>query len=143
MNNIVPLLGALFILLLTLPIQAQPFSYTGPAAPYHRPPMASSSSFHTQRAVRFKQDRDDKGYHLKIITRGYTPEAIQVRVDGPFLVVENREAHRVENRHERGYSFSSSSSSMRRRFRLPRNADGARMQRAEEDGVIVITLPYR
>jgi HSP20 family molecular chaperone IbpA len=139
MNKIVPL----FIFWLALPIQAQPFSYPGPGAPYYRSPMGTGSSFHTQRAVRFQQDQDENGYHLRILIRGYTPEAIQVRVDGPYLVVENREAHRVENRHERGYSFSSSSSSMRRRFRLPRNADGAGMQRAEEDGVIVITLPYR
>ncbi|MCG8013636.1 MAG: Hsp20 family protein, partial [Candidatus Thiodiazotropha weberae] len=74
---------------------------------------------------------------------GYAPESIQVEVSGPYLVVKNQEAHRVENRNERGYSFSSSSSSMNRRFRLPGNADVSGMSRSEEDGVIVITVPYR
>ncbi|MET0045829.1 MAG: Hsp20 family protein, partial [Candidatus Thiodiazotropha sp. 6PLUC3] len=73
----------------------------------------------------------------------YSADAIQVKIVGPYLVVENQEAHQIENRHQRGYSFSSTSSSMRRRFRLPADADVAAMARSEEDGVIVITLPYR
>ena len=143
MRKILPLFGVAVVACFTLPVlHAQPPGYPA-GGPYHRPPMERTHGFNVQRSVRFRKDQDEHGYHLRIHTRGYTPEAIQVKVEGPFLLVENQEAHRTENRHERGYSFSSSSSSMRRRFRLPRNADAAAMQRTEQDGVVVITLPYR
>jgi HSP20 family molecular chaperone IbpA len=72
------------------------------------------------------------------------PEAIQVTVQGWSLVVQNRESHRVEQRSDRGsYNFSATSSSMRRRFPLPPDADASAMKRSQEDGVVVITLPYR
>jgi HSP20 family molecular chaperone IbpA len=121
---------------------AQPPGYYYPGAPYDRS-MEGPTSFHVQRRVRFKQEQDDAGYHLRIFLQGYSPEAIQVSVDRHSLLVENQEAHRVENRSDRGYSFSSSSSSMRRRFRLPMDADVNAMQRTEKEGEIVITLPYR
>ncbi|MEW8051816.1 MAG: Hsp20/alpha crystallin family protein [Candidatus Thiodiazotropha endolucinida] len=121
---------------------AQPPGYYHPAAPYNRG-VEAPSSFHVQRGVRFRQDQDDSGYHLRIFLQGYSPEAIQVSVDGRSLLVENKEAHRVENRSERGYSFVSSSSSMHRRFRLPWDADVNGMQRTENEGEITITLPYR
>jgi HSP20 family molecular chaperone IbpA len=122
---------------------AQPYSYSTGGYPYQRPPVTKGARFYTQQSVKFQRYQDDQGYHLRIATQGYTPEAIMVKIDGPYLVVENQESHRVESRHERGYSFTRSSSSMRRRFRLPWNADGAAMKRSQEDGVIVITLPYR
>ncbi len=121
---------------------AQPPGYYYPGGPYSRS-MEGPSSFNVQRRIRFKQDQDSTGYHLRIALQGYSPEAIQVSVDGRSLLVQNKEAHRVENRSDRGYSFSSSSSSMRRRFRLPMDADVNAMQRTEKEGEIVITLPYR
>ena len=121
---------------------AQPPGYYYPGAPYNRS-MEGPSSYHIQRRVRFKQDQDESGYHLRIALQGYSPEAIQVSVDGHSLLVENQEAHRVENRSDHGYSFSTSSSSMRRRFRIPMDADVNAMQRTENEGEIIITLPYR
>jgi HSP20 family molecular chaperone IbpA len=96
-----------------------------------------------QRGIKFKRDRDQNGYHLRIYTKGYSPEALQVTVNGPFLIVENQESHQVENRYEQGYSFSTHSSSMRRRFRIPRDADSSAMQRSVQGSMVVITLPYR
>ncbi|MEW8625617.1 MAG: Hsp20/alpha crystallin family protein [Candidatus Thiodiazotropha sp.] len=141
MNKSVPLIGLLVSTWLLAPVETQAFDYRSGSS--HRAPLAQGSSFHTQKSVKFQRYQDEQGYHLRILSRGYAPEAIQVQVSGPFLVVKNQEAHRVENRNERGYSFTSSSSSMNRRFRLPGNADVAGMTRSEEDGMIVITLPYR
>jgi HSP20 family molecular chaperone IbpA len=117
---------------------AQPPGNYGPGA-YAAP----SNSFSVQKGMRFERGRDEKGYTLRIYTRGISPEAIQASVRGRTLVVENQESRQVEQRSDRGsYSFSSSSSSMRRRFPLPPDADAQAMQRTVEDGVIVITLPY-
>ncbi|MCU7921834.1 MAG: Hsp20/alpha crystallin family protein [Candidatus Thiodiazotropha sp. (ex Dulcina madagascariensis)] len=137
------LLSVILAIAFSPSIHAQPPGYFGyGGAPINRS-MERPASFNRQTSVRFKQDRDENGYHLRILTQGFSPEALQVKVEGRSLVVENQEAHRVENRSERGYIFSSASSSMRRRFRLPGDADVEAMQRTEEDGVIVITLPYK
>jgi HSP20 family molecular chaperone IbpA len=127
---------------LAVTVSAQPPGYYGPGgAGGYAPP--SSNSFNVQQDVRFERTRSDKGYILRIYTRGISPEAIQVSVQGHTLVVQNQESRQVERRSDRGsYSFSSSSSSMRRRFSLPPDADAQAMQRTVEDGVIVITLPY-
>ncbi|MCG8020097.1 MAG: Hsp20 family protein [Candidatus Thiodiazotropha weberae] len=141
MNKRVPLIGLLLTAWLITLVDAQAFDYRSGSS--HRAPLTQGSSFHTQKSVKFQRYQDEQGYHLRILSRGYAPESIQVEASGPYLVVKNQEAHRVENRNERGYSFSSSSSSMNRRFRLPGNADVSGMSRSEEDGVIVITVPYR
>ena len=138
-KNLLLLCGAVAACCALPALHAQPPAYPG----YHRPPVERAHGFNVQRSVRFRQYQDERGYHLRIHVRGYAPEAIQVKVEGPFLLVENQQAQRIESRHERGYSFSSSSSSLRRRFKLPWNADGAAMQRTEQEGVVVITLPYR
>ena len=122
---------------------AQPPGYYGPGQGGAGSYAAPSNGFNVQQGIRFEQGRDDKGYILRIYTRGITPEAIQVSVRGRTLVVENQQSRQVEQRSDRGsYSFSSSSSNMRRRFPLPPDADAQAMQRKDEDGVIVITLPY-
>jgi HSP20 family molecular chaperone IbpA len=141
MNKTVPLIGLLLAAWLIAPVESQAFDYRSGAT--HRAPSSQGSSFHTQKSLKFRRYQDQQGYHLEILSRGYQPEAIQVQISGPYLVVKNQEAHRVENRNQRGYSFTSSSSSMNRRFRLPGNADLAGMTRSEEDGVIIISLPYR
>jgi HSP20 family molecular chaperone IbpA len=129
------------MLLAVTRLYAQPPGYYYPGGSYNRG-VEAPSSFHVQRRIRFRQDQDDAGYHLRIFLQGYSPEAIQVSVEGRFLLVDNKEAHRVENRNERAYSFVSSSSSLRRRFRLPWDADVSDMQRSENEGEITITLPY-
>ncbi|MEJ2609615.1 MAG: Hsp20/alpha crystallin family protein, partial [Candidatus Thiodiazotropha sp.] len=137
------LFGVVFLACLSIPIYAQPPAYPISPAPYYRQPMEREGGFNIQRSVRFKQNQDENGYHLYIQTRGYEPKSIQVKVEAPFLVVENQESQRLESRHEHGYSFTASSSSMRRRFMIPGDADLSAMQRSERDGVIDITLPYR
>ncbi|MBT2971352.1 MAG: hypothetical protein B6D72_09390 [gamma proteobacterium symbiont of Ctena orbiculata] len=135
-------ISLIFMVVAASQLFAQPPGYYHPGMSYDRAGQGPSS-FHVERRVRFKQDQDASGYHLRILLQGYSPESIQVSVDGRSLLVENQEAHRVENRSERSYSFSTSSSSMRRRFRLPWDADLTAMQRTEKEGEIVITLPYR
>ncbi|MCU7907111.1 MAG: Hsp20/alpha crystallin family protein [Candidatus Thiodiazotropha sp. (ex Epidulcina cf. delphinae)] len=137
------LLSVIVAAAFSLSTLAQPPAYFGSGGvPFNRS-IARPSFFNRQKSVRFKQDRDENGYHLWIFSQGFSPDALQVKMEGRSLVVENQEAHRVENRSERGYSFSSASSSMRRRFRLPGDADVEAMQKTEEGGVIVITLPYK
>ena len=122
---------------------AQPPGYYGPGQSGAGSYAAPSNGFSVRQGIRFEQARDDKGYILRIYTRGISPEAIQVSVRGRTLVVENQQSRQVEQRSDQGsYSFSSSSSNMRRRFPLPPDADAQAMQRTLEDGVIVITLPY-
>jgi HSP20 family molecular chaperone IbpA len=138
-------LFSLSVFCLTLVVSqlyAQPPGYYHPGMPYSRG-VETPSSIQVQRGVRFRQDQDEAGYHLRILLQGYSPEAIQVGVEGRSLLVQNKEAHRVENRNERGHSFFSTSSSLRRRFRLPWDADVSGMQRTEKESEIVITLPYR
>jgi HSP20 family molecular chaperone IbpA len=119
---------------------AQPPGTYGPGMVAGSP---SSGSFNFQRGMRFERDRDQAGYHLRIHLQGISPDAIQVNVQGHSLVVENRESQQIERRSDRGrYQFSSTSSSMRRRFSLPPDADVGALQRSDEEGVIVITLPY-
>jgi HSP20 family molecular chaperone IbpA len=142
MKSMLYSIGVFFMALTATQLYAQPPGYDYPGGAYNRG-VETPSSFHVQRRIRFRQDQDDVGYHLRIFLQGYTPEAIQVSVEGRFLLVKNKEAHRVENRDERAYSFVSSSSSMRRRFRLPWDADVSGMQRSEKEGEITITLPYR
>ncbi|MES9970390.1 MAG: Hsp20/alpha crystallin family protein [Candidatus Thiodiazotropha sp.] len=142
MKGLLYTISVFCMVLATAQLYAQPPGYYHPGVSSHRAGTAPSS-MHLQRRVRFRQDQDDAGYHLRISLQGYSPEAIQVSVDGRSLLVQNKEAHRVENRSERGHSFVSSSSSMRRRFRLPWDADVSAMKRTEKEAEIVITLPYR
>jgi HSP20 family molecular chaperone IbpA len=142
MKSVLYSISVFFMVLGATQLHAQPPGYYNPGGAYSRSAQAPSS-LHVQRRVRFRQDQDESGYHLRILLQGYTPEAIQVSVEGRSLVVESKELHRVDNRNERGYSFVSSSSSMRRRFRLPWDADVSGIQRSETEGEIVITLPYR
>jgi hypothetical protein len=135
------LIPCLLLSAFSMSLFAQPPGYPAPERGYGYP--AGPSAFSLQKGLRFERGRDQNGYILRIIVNGIDPEAIQVSVRGRSLVVENQESHQVEQRSDRGsYQFSSSSSSMRRRFPLPPNADAAAMERREQDGVIVVTLPY-
>jgi len=103
----------------------------------------SNSGFSYRKGVRFERRREPGGYILRIHLRGYTPDAIQVRTQGRFLVVENRESQRMEQRDDRGgYRFTSTASNLRRRFFLPPDANPAGMQRKDGKEMIVITIPY-
>lgn len=113
--------------------------------PHHGayPANPHANSYRVQKGMRFQRTRDEKGYALRIEIRGMMPEAIQTTLQGRTLTVQNRESHQVEQRSDRGgYQFSSTSSSMRRRFHLPPDADVSAMQRDEEEGAIVIRFPY-
>ncbi|MCM8921313.1 MAG: Hsp20 family protein [Candidatus Thiodiazotropha sp.] len=142
MRKYLKLFSVILAVVFSSSIYAQPPGHYSSGASFSRT-ADGPSSFNMQRHIRFRQEQDDTGYHLRILFHGYSPDALQVKVQGRSLLVENQEAHRVENRGDRGYSFSTTSSSMRRRFRLPGDADVEAMQRTEKDGEIVITLPYR
>jgi HSP20 family molecular chaperone IbpA len=138
--KVILLIGAVLLLVFGSSALAQ-HPGTGPDQRfgYHSP----SNRYSVQKGVRFERYRDSAGYQLKIHTRGMDPEAIQVSVQGRSLVVENRESHQVEQRNDRGsYQFATTSSSMRRRFPIPPDADPGAMRRSVEEGVVVITLPY-
>ena len=133
--------GVVLLLSMSTALQALPPGGYYPHRAYQDDP--GSNSFSVQRGMRFQRTRDENGYILRIETRGTTPDAIQVSLQGRSLVIQNQESRQVEQRSDRGgYQFSSTSSSMRRRFHLPPDADVAAMQRSEEDGVVVIRFPY-
>ena len=138
----IALLSVIGLWALSLPILAQPPGVDGQGLSYGH--TAPSNRFSVQRGMRFERYRDQDGYQLRIHTQGMDPEAIQVTVQGRSLVVQNRESHQVERRSDRGsYNFSATSSSMRRRFPLPPDADASAMKRSLGDGMVVITLPYK
>ncbi|MEJ2693024.1 MAG: Hsp20/alpha crystallin family protein [Candidatus Thiodiazotropha sp.] len=137
----VALLSVICFWALSLSALAQPPGVGGQGKGYGY--TSPGNRFFVQRGVHFERYRDRDGYQLRIHTRGMDPEAIQVTVQGRSLVVQNRESHQLERRSGRGgYSFSTTSSSMRRRFPLPPDADAGAMKRSQEEGVVVITLPY-
>jgi HSP20 family molecular chaperone IbpA len=140
--NIPALIGGLVLMIsMSFSLQAQPYSGYPPHGAGSTP--SHGSSFSTQKGMRFLKSRDEKGYILRIEILGMTPEAIQTTLNGRTLSVQNRESRQVERQSDRGgYSFSSVSSNMRRRFHLPPDADISGMQRSEEDGAVVIRFPY-
>jgi HSP20 family molecular chaperone IbpA len=136
----IALIGALCLLAISSTVLAQP---PGAGDPRYFGYASPSNRFSVQKGIRFERFRDQRGYHLRIHTRGIDPEALQVSVQGRSLVVENRESHRLEQRNDRGsYQFAAASASLRRRLPLPPDADAGAMKRSVENGVVVITLPY-
>jgi HSP20 family molecular chaperone IbpA len=136
----IALIGALTLLVISSTASAQPPGAGNPQQFGHASP---SNRFTVKKGIRFERFRDPQGYQLRIHTRGIDPEALQIRVQGRSLVVENRESHRLEQRNDRGgYQFASASANMRRRLMLPPDADVGAMQRSVKEGVVVITLPY-
>lgn len=141
MNKIASVICAVLISGASMLSLAQPPGSYGYGAAGSAP--QSPGGFSVQRGMSFERNRDQAGYHLRIHLQGISPDAIQTNLQGRTLVVENRESHQVEQRNDRGsYQFSSSSSSMRRRFPLPPDADAQAMKRSDEEGVIVVTFPY-
>ncbi len=133
--------GLVLLISMSFTLQAQPYSGYPPYGA--GAPSSHSSGFSTQKGMRFLKSRDEEGYILRIEIRGISPEAIQTTLNGRTLSVQSSESQQVERRSDRGgYSFSSVSSNMRRRFHLPPDADIAGMQRSEEDGAVVIRFPY-
>jgi HSP20 family molecular chaperone IbpA len=94
-------------------------------------------------AIRIERDRDEHGYLVNVhLDENTQPEAIQVSVRGRHLLIESKRSLQREERDEGHYSYSRSSSSFRRRFLIPSDADAANMQRSDQQGLISITLPY-
>ena len=140
MKNVVYRVSAMMLASVCTVTLAHSPGANGSSMGYH---SSVPGAFSIQRGVRFERDRDQRGYRLRIYLRGIAPEAIHVSVRGRALVVENRESHQVKQRNDQNsYRFSSTSSSMRRRFPLPPDADIRALQRTGEKGLIVITLPY-
>lgn len=125
------------------PLHAQsPDVYNSPA---FQPPLPPSSvQYRSFGRIWVEKGMDKDGYKLLIyISDDIDPEAIQVRVAGRTIIIENKQSFQQEERSDRGfYSYSRSTTNFRRRFSIPRDADAGRMQRTENNGVITITLPF-
>jgi HSP20 family molecular chaperone IbpA len=106
-------------------------------------PGTSGYPFHGR--IRIEKGRNEEGYQLRIYTGGnIDPESVQVTIQGRSILIENDQSFQREERNERGaFNYARSSSHIRRRFSIPRQADVDKMQRRVEDGVLIITLPYR
>lgn len=118
----------------------EPMPYPG----YERPVPPSSNHYRYSGRIRVEKGMNEEGYQLRIYTGGDVgPESIQVSIQGRSILIENNRSMQREERSEEGYfSYSRNSSSFRRRFSIPRNADAENMQRNVEGGVLTITLPY-
>lgn len=93
---------------------------------------------------RFERAMSAEGYLLIVRPgRGVDPESVQISIQNGTILVETKTSIQREETGDRGYySFSSSSSRMRRRFPLPPDADVEKMRREVRDGEIIITLPF-
>lgn len=107
----------------------------------HRGSMGQSGG------LRIDRRATDDAYLLDIQISGIKPTEIEVRVQGPWVLV-SRNSSAQSNEEEtmgdgRGYrrSFSYSSGSMSRRFKLPPDADGAALQRQDAEDAIHISIP--
>lgn len=122
---------------------AQPPNYFGYQG-LDRPSPPAWTGYQHEGRVHIERGLSEAGYQLRIHTQGgISPQAIQVKIQGNSILIENDQSNQREEKNERGYySYTRSSSRFRRRFSVPRNADTENMQRTVEDGVITITLPF-
>jgi HSP20 family molecular chaperone IbpA len=97
--------------------------------------------------LRIDRRMSDDAYLLDIQLSGIKPAEVEVRVQGPWVLISRTSSAQSDERETmsdgRGYrrSFSYSSGSMSRRFNLPPDADGAALQRQDADDAVHISIP--
>lgn len=92
-------------------------------------------------AVKKKFEKTSQGYRLKVPLKN-KGERIDVKVEGRYLVLNQVSEGRHERQDESRWSQSSSYSSSSQTLLLPQDADANQLQTIEENGVLIILLPY-
>jgi HSP20 family molecular chaperone IbpA len=97
--------------------------------------------------LRIERRATDDAYLLEIKLSGIKPAEVEVRVQGPWVLISRISSAQSEQEETisdgGGYrrSFSYSSGSMSRRFSLPPDADGAALQRQDADDAVHVSIP--
>ena len=86
---------------------------------------------------------DEGGYRITMELPGVPEDAIEVSVNGGVVSVKGEK--RVERREEGETWFFSERQygSFSRSFRLPEDADGAKLEAALKDGILTLSVPMR
>jgi len=140
----------LFSILLALLILLVPGSALGWSPYGHAPPWAGpAGATQQQRAMRLERSADQDNYYLTLHLTGMAPQEVNVTLEGGrWLNISSDD--RSESSHQQssdqgGYyysrSFSYSSNRSSRRISLPRDADGAAMQRVDGENRVEISIP--
>lgn len=127
-----------------------PYGYGPPswdnAGPYGYSPGMRAGP---REGLRIIRDADANAYYILISTGDVAPQAVQVRIEGRWLLVgidRSRQDSVQQSFDEgRGYqrSFSYSTGQTNRRLTVPQDADTAGMRREDGDREVRITLPRR
>jgi HSP20 family molecular chaperone IbpA len=97
--------------------------------------------------LRIDRRATDDAYLMDIQLSGVQPAEVEVRVQGPWVLISRKSAAQSSQEETlsdgRGYrrSFSYSSGQMSQRFNLPRDADGAALQRQDTEEAVHISIP--
>jgi len=142
MRTKILLLGlAVFLIVLLIPGSALGWSPHGYGM---QPPWMGTGS----PGLRLERSADADAYHLAIHLSGVSAQAVNVRLEGiRWLLISidqsSESSYSNDGRdgygYQRGFSYSSSNQS--RRISLPRDADGAAMQREDGTNSIHIRIP--
>ena len=146
------LLLGLVILITFMLIPGTALGWTPPgyglplAAPY--PGAEDLRMAPTAQGFRVERDADRDNYYLTVYVTGMLPQELTVAVEGGrWLAVraEDTSEYTYEDiapdrrRYTRSFSYSSGSAA--RRFRLPRDADLAAMRREDDEKWVRIVIP--
>ena len=144
-TNIILLSVLLALLILLIPGSALGWSPYGYGPPWA---VAGGDMPHT-RAMRLERRADQDNYYLTLHLTGMAPQEVNVTLEGGrWLNISSDD--RSESSHQQssdqgGYyysrSFSYSSNRSSRRISLPRDADGAAMQRVDGENRVEISIP--
>jgi HSP20 family molecular chaperone IbpA len=122
-----------------------PYGY-GPYGPDYQPgyPVTTAPS-----GFRLSREASDDAYSLTIELDGTSPEEVQVRPQGRWIVISREHTEQQVQKDSfgdgRGFtrSFSYSSGTANRRLSVPRDGDLSAMSREDGDGTIRIRIPRK
>ena len=80
-------------------------------------------------------------YVVTISLNGYVPEDLEVAHAGRWLLSQRARSAQDSAQEPGAYSYQHSYSTVSRRITLPRDADVSRMERADSEGMIRLTIP--
>ena len=146
-------------LLVAMAAQAYPPYGYGPY-PGYAPPMGTYGLLYgygpptmgapeRTQGLRVTRNTDAEAYYITIDTSGIDPKAVQVRVEGRWILIgldrSTQDSTQQSFDEGRGYarSYSYSTGQTNRRFTVPQDADTQAMRREETEDQVRIIIPRR
>jgi HSP20 family molecular chaperone IbpA len=139
--------GRLIVLVLVLGIagatHGQGFEPEGPHAygPYADP---LAEDYLERRGIRLEYETTEDAYILKLHIGELDPAGLEILPSGRAVRIRSTRLFQRQRSDDWGaYRFEHHYSSFSHRVPVPRDADVARLQRRDSDGLITVTLPRR